>query len=77
MASIIRIILGIAVLAGAFIAKQKAAPAIQEGEDTAATITLWGQEMAPSSMTLVVTAFALIGVAMIVLGVLGLVKQRN
>lgn len=77
MTNAIRIILGVAVLIGAYLAKQKASPAIEEGEDTAATVSLWGQEMAPSSLNLILAAFVIAGLVMIVLGVVGALKRGS
>ena len=77
MSYIIRIILGVAVLIGAFLVKMKAAPAIEEGEEAGATLSLWGHDMTPSSLSLIVVAFAIIGVVMIVMGLVGAMKRAK
>ncbi len=76
MNSIVRIILGVAVLIGAFMAKQKATPVVNEGESASPTVSLFGNEIAPGSLNLIVAAFAIAGVVMIVLGVVGLFKRN-
>ncbi len=75
--NLIRVILGIAVLIGSVVIKSKAEPSNEEAMEAGATLLLWGREIAPSTLNLIVLAFALVGIAMIVLGVLGLAKQRR
>lgn len=72
--AILRIILGIAVIIGAFIVKKRATPNA-EAEDI--TLDLMGQSIAPSSVNMLVIAFTLIGIAMIALGIWGVIKQRR
>ncbi len=76
MASLIRVILGVAVLVGAFVLRQKGEEAASAGTEAGGTVLLWGREVAPSSLNLLVIAFALIGVAMIVLGIVGLIQKK-
>lgn len=76
MASWIRLVLGVAVLIGSWVVKQKASVASAEsGEE--AMVALYGREMAASSLNFVILGFVLVGVAMIILGVVGLQKQKS
>ncbi len=74
MPSIIRIALGIAVVIGAFFIKGKASPG-EGGEGVATTFYLFGNQVSPLTVNLVFGAFAIAGVVMIALGVMGLVKR--
>ena len=70
MKNVLRIVLGIAVLIGSWMLKQKGQPSETEG-----TLLLFGNELAHSSLNLITLAFALIGAAMVLIGILGLRKQ--
>ncbi len=72
MSNLIRIVLGLAVMVGAWLITRKAQPV--EGSDT--TLLLMGRELAPSTLNLLVVAFGLIGLVMVVIGILGLKKAR-
>ena len=73
MGAVIRIILGISIVVGAWVLKGRATPN-SDVEDVA--LSLFGTAVTPSSLNLIVLAFALVGVAMIVLGIVSLAKRR-
>ena len=73
MGAVIRIIFGIFIVVGAWMVKGKAMPNL-DAEDI--TLTLMGATVTPSSLNLITLAFSLVGVAMIVLGIVSLVKRR-
>ena len=77
MGSILRIIVGIGVLIGAFIAKNKAAPSDQLDEEVVTTVTFGGAEMAASTLNMILVAFALVGAAMVLTGVIGLARRKS
>ncbi|GAA5481468.1 hypothetical protein [Haloferula sargassicola] len=74
MSAISRIILGIAVLIGAFVIKAKAAPAMDGGSEV---LLLFGKEVSATTLTLIVAFFSIAGIVMIVAGGIGLMKGRK
>lgn len=77
MSSIVRIVLGVVVLILAFVFKQKGTPAADAGEDTVQTLMMFGNEVSPSTLNLIVAVIAIIGVVMIGLGAMGMLKNKR
>ncbi len=73
MGAVIRIILGVFIVVGAWVLKGRATPNA-DAEDV--SLSLFGTAVTPSSLNLIVLAFSLVGVAMIVLGIVALAKRR-
>ena len=73
MSHIIRIVLGIVVLIGTFLTRKKASLAMEEG----GVATVFGQQMTPSTLNMVLAVFAILGIVFLVLGVVGLVKANK
>ena len=76
MSHIIRIILGAVVLVGTFTTKGKMSLAF-EGEGGSGVASLFGREVTPSSLNMILAVFAILGIVLIVLGVMGLVKSKQ
>ena len=75
MSHSIRIILGVVVLIGTFLTRQKVSAAL--GGDGGGVVTIFSQEMSMSSLSLILGVFAILGVVLIVLGVVGLIKANK
>lgn len=73
MSNIIRIILGAVVLIGIFLTKGKASTAIEEGGSP----SMFGLQMTPSSLNMVLAVFAILGIVFLVLGIVGLIKAKK
>lgn len=74
MSSIVRIILGIAVIVAAFIAKGKVEPVEGEGAEST-TVAIWGITTAPTVIYIVIGIAFLIGLSFVVAGVVGLLRK--
>ena len=74
MASIVRVILGVVVLVATFLAKNNTANALEERGS--ASVTIFGQELAPSSLNLILIVFAALGLALLVMGIRGALKKN-
>ena len=72
MGAVFRIILGVFIVAGAWVGKGRAT-ANAAAEDV--SLTLYGTAVTPSSLNLIVLAFSLVVVAMIGLGIVAFAKR--
>jgi hypothetical protein len=70
-------VLGVIVLIGTFLTKQKASLAATENADGAAMPSVFGQDVTPTTLNLIVAVFAIVGIVLIVLGVVGMIKGRK
>ena len=77
MKHITRIVLGLAIVVAALIAKSSFVPQVAEGQDAATTILMMGSEISPSTFGLIVGAIVVTGLALTVFGVVGMVKQNS
>ena len=76
----LRIVLGIGVVIGAFMIRSRSAVSTySEGSEPTdlGNISIYGQEVAPSSIQLAVIGLILIGAVMILLGIMGVIKQKR
>jgi hypothetical protein len=73
MGAVVRIILGVFIVVGAWVGKGRAT-ANAAAKDV--SLTLYGTAVTSSSLNLIVLAFSLVGVAMIGLGIVALAKCR-
>ncbi len=77
MSALIRIVVGIGILVGVFLAKNRASVVEPVEGVEAGQVQLWGQEMALSSFHLMLVVIGVIGVAMLVVGLIGAAKGRK
>ena len=77
MSSIIRIILGLSILVGTFLAKSKTSAALDENGDPSGLVIMFGREMSSTSVGLLFFTFSAVGITFIVMGVVGLIKQNK
>lgn len=73
MSNVVRIVLGAVVLIGTFLTQRKASLAIEDG----GVASVFGQQMSPSSLNMVLAVFAILGIVFLVLGIAGLIKANK
>ena len=78
MTHLIRILIGVGIVVGAFLVKRKASPVNGDGTSRdAVSLSLWGNELSPSALNLIVVGFSIVGVLIILFGIIGMVRRKT